>query len=59
MDLAGLLLDEVGTFSLTGFQDFTVSTRPAASLASQRLEPRPRALPPRPPPEPERGRELA
>lgn len=56
MDLAGLLLDEEGTFSLTGFQDFTVSTRPAAS---QRLEPRPRALPPRPPPEPERGRELA
>lgn len=24
MDLAGLLLDEEGTFSLTGFQDFTV-----------------------------------
>lgn len=39
MDLAGLLLDEEGTFSLTGFQDFTVSTRPASSLASQRLEP--------------------
>lgn len=39
MDLAGLLLDEEGTFSLTGFQDFTVSTRPPASLASQRLEP--------------------
>jgi hypothetical protein len=29
MDLAGLLLDEEGTFSLTGFQDFTVSAQPA------------------------------
>lgn len=27
MDLAGLLLDEEGTFSLTGFQDFSVSGR--------------------------------
>lgn len=44
MDLAGLLLDEEGTFSLTGFQDFTVSARPVPSLASQRLERRPRAL---------------
>lgn len=25
MDLAGLLVDEEGAFSLTGFQDFTVS----------------------------------
>lgn len=31
MDLAGLLLDEEGTFSLTGFQDFSVSALPAAS----------------------------
>lgn len=33
MDLAGLLLDEEGTFSLTGFQDFSVRARPAPSLA--------------------------
>lgn len=31
MDLTGLLLDEEGTFSLTGFQDFTVSMRPVPS----------------------------
>lgn len=29
MDLAGLLLDEEGTFSLTGFQDFTVRAQSA------------------------------
>lgn len=29
MDLAGLLLDEEGTFSLTGFQDFSVSVQPS------------------------------
>ena len=55
MDLAGLLLDEEGTFSLTGFQDFTVSVRPAPSPASPRLEPGLRALLSGP----ERGRELA
>lgn len=37
MDLAGLLLDEEGTFSLTGFQDFTVRARPAPSAASRCL----------------------
>lgn len=39
MDLAGLLLDEEGTFSLSGFQDFTVSAQPApfTSLSAQRL----------------------
>lgn len=45
MDLAGLLLDEEGTFSLAGFQDFTVSARPAPSPASLCLEPKPLALP--------------
>lgn len=45
MDLAGLLLDEEGTFSLTGFQDFSVSTLPAPSPASPHLEPAPRAHP--------------
>lgn len=30
MDLAGLLLDEEGTFSLTGFQDFTVRAQSAS-----------------------------
>lgn len=39
MDLAGLLLDEEGTFSLTGFQDFSVSSRPSPSPASSRLDP--------------------
>lgn len=39
MDLAGLLLDEEGTFSLTGFQDFSVSALPASSPASPHLEP--------------------
>lgn len=33
MDLAGLLLDEEGTFSLTGFQDFTVRATVRLSLA--------------------------
>lgn len=32
MDLAGLLLDEEGTFSLADFQDFTVRAQPACSL---------------------------
>lgn len=32
MDLAGLLLDEEGTFSLTDFQDFSVRTQSACSL---------------------------
>lgn len=41
MDLAGLLLDEEGTFSLTGFQDFTVRARPAPSAASRCLSPDP------------------
>lgn len=39
MDLAGLLLDEEGTFSLTGFQDFSVSALPAASPASRPWSP--------------------
>lgn len=37
MDLAGLLLDEEGTFSVTGFQDFTVRGRPAPSAACRYL----------------------
>lgn len=45
MDLAGLLLDEEGTFSLTGFQDFSVRALPGPSPASPHLEPGPRALP--------------
>lgn len=32
MDLAGLLLDEEGTFSLSGFQDFTVRAQSSCSL---------------------------
>lgn len=55
MDLAGLLLDEEGTFSLTGFQDFSVRARPASSPAFLCLSPGPRALLSGP----ERGRELA
>lgn len=41
MDLTGLLLDEEGTFSLAGFQDFTVSGRPAPSPAFRRAPPGP------------------
>ena len=43
MDLAGLLLDEEGTFSLTGFQDFSVSALPTPAPASPHLEQRPGA----------------
>lgn len=43
MDLTGLLLDEEGTFSLTGFQDFSVSTLPTPAPASPHWEPGSRA----------------
>lgn len=33
MDLTGFLLDEEGTFSLTGFQDFTVRAQSTSSLS--------------------------
>lgn len=45
MDLAGLLLDEEGTFSLTGFQDFTVRGRPAPSAACRCLSSDPGRFP--------------
>lgn len=41
MDLAGLLLDEEGAFSLTGFQDFSVSALPASPPASPHRGPGP------------------
>lgn len=40
MDLAGLLLDEEGTFSLTDFQDFTVRAQSACSLLLGVVTPR-------------------
>lgn len=47
MELDGLLLDEEGTFSLSGFQDFTVSV-PGRTPTGARC-PRPSPLPPQAP----------